>query len=182
MAPPSLKSGNAFWTVKVGAAEVGIENVIEDFLARLCYGAQFGDARIRVEDVNPSVPLVHQLEQGVELGGFRDIRSNRETIRAKLFLSRGGGLRVTPGHNDLGTLLDELLCRSKADPTGTAGNDDKLVREAIHGLLLRPPGIFDFEDRRSIPSAPTAAFLALQLPICFEVRALSGSLVSSAPE
>jgi hypothetical protein len=24
--------------------------------------------------------------------------------------------------------------------------------------------------------------LALQLPICFEVRALSGSLVSSAPE
>jgi hypothetical protein len=32
------------------------------------------------------------------------------------------------------------------------------------------------------PLTVMGGLLALQLPICFEVRALSGSLVSSAPE
>jgi hypothetical protein len=33
-----------------------------------------------------------------------------------------------------------------------------------------------------LPSGCSSKLLALQLPICFEVRALSGSLVSSTPE
>src|SRR5215471_4850635 len=50
---------------EVGAAEVGIENVIEDFLGRLRDGAQLGNAGIRAEDVNPSILLAYLLEQAV---------------------------------------------------------------------------------------------------------------------
>jgi hypothetical protein len=42
-------------------------------------------------------------------------------------------------------------------------------------------GIFAGEAERKPPKAAEGA-LALQLPICFKVRALSGGLVSSTPE
>jgi len=38
------------------------------------------------------------------------------------------------------------------------------------------------EFKNNMMTRRTALTLALQLPFCFEVRSLSGSLVSSAPE
>jgi len=52
------------------------------------------------------------------------------------------------------------------DPTEKAESPDL----GAHGLNLM------------VVALPTGKVLALQLPICFEVRALSGSLVSSTPE
>ena len=77
--------------VEVGTTEVGIENIIENVLGRFCDGAQFGYARIHLEDINPSVLLTDMLEQRIKLARFGDIGSDRDTIGTDLLLSVAHG-------------------------------------------------------------------------------------------
>jgi hypothetical protein len=74
------------------------------------------DARVHVEDVNPSVLLAHLLEQGVEFGGLRDIGGDRNTVRAEFFLSVADGLRAAPGYDYLRASLMNCLAAARPIP------------------------------------------------------------------
>ena len=93
-------------------------------LRRFCHGAQFGYARIHVEDINPSVLLTDLLEQRIKLARFGDIGSDRDTIGADLLLSVAHGPRTAPGHDDFGAFLDELFRCCETDPASAQAQSD----------------------------------------------------------
>ena len=86
--PPIWQERQCLLDGEVGAAEVGIENIIENVLGHFCDGAQFGYARIHVEDINLSVLLTDLLDQRVKLGRLRDIGSPTQSeCRSQPYLS-----------------------------------------------------------------------------------------------
>jgi hypothetical protein len=94
--------------------------------------SSFGDACVREEDVEVTLPLLHRREQTVQVRESRDVALQRGHVPTDLLDCRIELFLASTGNEDVSPLCGEKLRRGEPDAGTTAGDDRNLSLMLVH--------------------------------------------------
>src|ERR1700730_5797146 len=104
------------------ALDVDVEKLVEMLLSDFAERRKFRNAGIGEDDVKLSL-CFNGLIKTIEVGQFGNVSLNASDVAADRLYGRIELFLTAARDEDVGTLLDEELCRGQTYPRGSAGDD-----------------------------------------------------------
>src|ERR1700688_1314447 len=99
-------------------------------------GNKFGNTSVGENNVDSPLYLSDGLVKTIKVGQFGNVALNSRNVGADGLYGLIEFLLPAPGDEDIGTLVDEKLCRSQPNPFGAAGDDGGLAFELFGHLFF----------------------------------------------
>src|SRR6202051_2333555 len=100
-------------------------------------GNKFADAGVGENNIDSPPHLRDSLVKTIKVGQFGNISPNAGDVGADCLPGLVKFLLAAAGDEDIGTLFDEKICRSQANPFCAAGDDSDLAFE-LFGHCFSP--------------------------------------------
>src|ERR1700683_2491394 len=137
-------------------------------------GNKFANAGVGENDVDSPLHPRDRLVKSIQVSQLGNVSLNASNVAADRLDGLVEFLLAAPRDEDVGTLVDEKLCRSKSDPFCAAGNDGGFAFELFaHCLSLAP-----FRKNSIVTGLVPLFRHACRVPFCTITSPLSKCTVS----